>query len=86
MARGGAAELAERTEVAARTAAGELVQSVDAESAVEARVAQRATVVDVDVASTSRVAARTDAPETATLVHAPTYSDVGLYWYTAINE
>ena len=68
-----APELAQRTGVAARTAARELVDAVDAQSAVETRAAaQRPTVVDVHVAPTSGVAECADAPETVAFVDAPT--------------
>jgi len=70
-----APELAERTGVAARTAARELVDAVDAQSAVETRAAaQRPTVVHVHVAPTSGIAECADAPETVAFVDAPTYT------------
>ena len=70
---GRGAELAERTAVAARTAARELIDAVNAESAVETGSAQRLAVVDVHVAPASGVAGRADAPETIAFVDTATY-------------
>jgi len=65
-------QLADRAAVAGLTAARERVQFVHTDAVVETWSTQPPTVVDVDVAATSRVADCADAPETIALVHAPT--------------
>ena len=71
---GGGTELAEGAAVADWTAAGELIQAVDTESAVQARSAQHLTVVDVDVAPSSGVAGHADASVAATFIDTATYT------------